>query len=136
MPRRITLVPHDPAWGLIAAEEIAFITFGLGPAVVRVEHIGSTSIPGILAKPTIDLLPIATDLEALDARAGAMVALGYDWRGEFGLPGRRYCVRDAPDGQRRFNVHCWVAGHPAVARHVSFRDYLRAHADEAKVYEA
>lgn len=136
MPRRVALVPHDPAWGLLAAEEIALITFGLGPVVVRVEHVGSTSIPGLLAKPTIDLLPIVTNLEALDARAGAMVALGYDWRGEFGLEGRRYCTRDAPDGRRLFNVHCWAQGHPGSERHIAFRDYLRAHADEAKAYEA
>ena len=136
MPRRVELVPHDPAWGLLAAEEIALITFGLGPAVVRVEHVGSTSIPGMLAKPTIDLLPIVPNLEALDARGGAMVALGYDWHGEFGLEGRRYCTRDAPDGRRLFNVHCWAAGHPALARHIAFRDYLRAHADEAQAYEA
>lgn len=135
-PARVALVPHDPAWGLLAAEEIALITFGLGPAVVRVEHVGSTSIPGILAKSTIDLLPIVTSLEALDARAGAMVALGYDWRGEFGLQGRRFCTRNAPDGRRLFNVHCWAEGHPALARHTAFRDYLRAHADEAKAYEA
>lgn len=135
-PRRVELVPHDTQWGLLAAEEIALITFGLGPAVEHVEHIGSTAIPGLLAKPTIDLLVIATSLEALDARAGAMVALGYDWRGEHGLEGRRYCTRDAPDGQRLFHVHCWAKGHPALARHLAFRDFLKAHTEEAQAYEA
>jgi len=135
-PRRVELVPHDPAWALQAAEEASLITFALGSAVIRVEHVGSTSIPGICAKPTIDLLPIATSLEALEARTGAMVALGYDARGELGLPGRRFFTRDAPDGRRLFNVHCWAEGHEALPRHFAFRDYLRAHPDEAKAYEA
>jgi GrpB-like predicted nucleotidyltransferase (UPF0157 family) len=135
-PRRVELVPHDPTWAVQAAEEAALITFALGPAVICIEHVGSTSISGICAKPTIDLLPIATSLEALDAREGAMRALGYDWRGEFGLAGRRFCTREAPDGRRLFNVHCWAEGHSELSRHIAFRDYLRAHPDEAMDYEA
>jgi GrpB-like predicted nucleotidyltransferase (UPF0157 family) len=136
VPRAVELVPHDPAWALQAAEESALISFALGPALIRVEHVGSTSIPGLRAKPTIDLLGVAISLEALDAREGAMIALGYAWRGEFGLAGRRYCSRDAPDGRRLFNVHCWAQGHDALSRHIAFRDYLRAHPAEAQSYEA
>jgi GrpB-like predicted nucleotidyltransferase (UPF0157 family) len=84
-PQAVELVPHDPAWALQAAEESALISFALGPALVRVEHVGSTSVPGLRAKPIIDLLPVATNLEALDAREGAMIALGYEWRGELGF---------------------------------------------------
>jgi GrpB-like predicted nucleotidyltransferase (UPF0157 family) len=135
-PHRIELVPHDPAWALRAAEEAALIAFALGPALICVEHVGSTSVPGIRAKPIIDLLPVAISLEALDARERDMRALGYEWRGEFGLAERRYCVRDAPDGRRLFNVHCWAEGHESLARHIAFRDYLRAHPDEAQSYEA
>lgn len=109
----------------------------LGENLITVHHIGSTAIPGIKAKPIVDLLPIVRDLAALDAKEAEVVALGYVWRGEFGLPGRRFCVlSDAETGRRLFHVHCWQAGSGEIARHLAFRDYLRAHPGQALAYEA
>lgn len=134
---RIELHPHDPAWADEARAEIARLTAALGEAVVCIEHIGSTSIPRIAAKPIIDLLPLASSLAAVDARANDVIALGYDWRGEYGIPGRRFCTRTDPaTGRRLFNVHIFANDSPDTARHVAFRDYLRAHPDEAHAYEA
>jgi GrpB-like predicted nucleotidyltransferase (UPF0157 family) len=107
----------------------------IGETLVVVHHIGSTAIPGIRAKATIDLLPLVRSLAALDARADAVRALGYDWRGEFGLPGRRFCTLTAGE-KRLFNVHIYEDGADEVARHLAFRDYLRAHPNEARAYEA
>lgn len=106
----------------------------IGPVLVAVHHIGSTSIPGIKAKPVIDLLPLVADLALLDTRESEVVQLGYEWMGEFGLPGRRF-LRLNRDGKRLFNVHCYQEHNPEVTRHLAFRDYLRAHADVAKRYE-
>lgn len=134
---RTELHPHDPAWADEARAEIARLTAALGEAVVCIEHIGSTSIPRIAAKPIIDLLPLASSLAAVDARANDVIALGYDWRGEYGIPGRRFCTRTDPaTGRRLFNVHIFASDSPDTARHVAFRDYLRAHPDEARAYEA
>jgi len=133
--RAVELLPHDPAWAAMAAAESARLADAIGPTLERVEHVGSTSIPGIVAKPTIDLMPIVRDLAELDARQSAIEALGYVWRGEFGIPGRRYCIRE--EGRRRlFHAHCHEAGSQEVGRMLAFRDYLRAHADEAGAYEA
>lgn len=131
----VTLAPHDPDWLRIAAAESARISAGIGPAILRVEHIGSTAIPGIAAKPTIDLMPLVSSEDNLDACREPMEALGYLWRGEFGIPGRRYSVMER-DGKRLFHVHIFAEGNENVARHVAFRDYLRAHRDEALGYEA
>ena len=106
-----------------------------GATLLAVHHIGSTSIAGIVAKPTIDLLPVVDSLDALEARREQIEQLGYLWRGEFGIPGRRYCVLER-DGRRIFHVHFFARGNENIARHLAFRDYLRAHRDEALAYEA
>jgi GrpB-like predicted nucleotidyltransferase (UPF0157 family) len=133
--RKVTLVPHSPAWAARAAEESGRLAAAIGETLIRVEHIGSTAIPGIAAKPIIDLMPIVQSLAALDARRPEVEALGYVWRGEFGIPGRRYCIREE-NGQRLFHVHCNETGNPEIARTLNFRDYLLAHPDEAGDYEA
>src|SRR5262245_25884424 len=124
--RKVELVPHDPSWASKAAAETARLKDAIGETLVRIEHMGSTSIPGIAAKPIIDLVPIVQSLEGLDQRQPQIEALGYIWRGEFGFPGRRYCVREE-GGRRLFHVHCYAVGHPEITRCLAFRDYLRTH---------
>ncbi len=132
--RPVHLVRHDPTWAAQAAAESQRIAQAIGPTLIRIEHVGSTAIPGIVAKPVIDLLPMVRSLAALDARRPQVEALGYVWRGEFGIPGRRYCPRDVA-GVRRFHAHCLAEGDREIARMLVFRDYLRAHPDEARGYE-
>ena len=132
----IELVPHDPRWIEVAARERSRLQGAIGDARVEVHHIGSTSIPSIRAKPIVDLIPLVTSLDALDQRKSAVEALGYEWRGEFGIPRRRYNVLvDAKTGKRVAQLHCFAADDPQVTRHLAFRDYLRAHDDEARAYE-
>lgn len=133
--RKVVLIPHDPAWAAQAAAESARLASAIGDTLISIDHVGSTAIPGIAAKPTIDLMPIVRDLAALDARRPHVEALGYIWRGEWGIPGRRYCVREE-QGRRLFHVHCHETGNPEIAGTLVFRDYLRAHPVEAHVYEA
>ncbi len=120
--------PPDPDWPDIAALEIARWTSPV-PGIIALHHIGSTSVPGLPAKPTIDLLPVFVNRKAkLEAR-DAVEALGYDWMGEHGLPGRAYArLADRETGQRQFHAHGYAAGHPDVARHLAFRDVLRQNA--------
>ena len=135
--RRIYLEPHNPEWANRAEQIAAEVAGLLGPLLVRWEHIGSTSIPGIQAKPVIDLLPLVTSVEEVDALQGAFEDAGFYWYGEFGLPGRRYVNRDDPvTGDRVTNVHIYAITNPEVERHLAFRDYLRANPDIAREYEA
>ena len=63
--------------------------------------------------------------------------LGYEWLGEFGIPGRRYCRKNDPvTGKRTFQLHCFARGAAEIARLLAFRDYLRAHPEKARAYEA
>jgi GrpB-like predicted nucleotidyltransferase (UPF0157 family) len=133
----VELVPHSPLWAEMAAAESLRLKEAIGSTLLRVEHMGSTSIPGIMAKPIIDFIPVVTDLDSLDAAQPRLEALGYDYLGEFGIPTRRYCRRNDPaTGKRVFQLHCFAHDSPQIARHLAFRDYLRAHPGIAKEYEA
>jgi len=130
----VKLRPHDPAWIEIACQESSRLASALGDNLIRFEHVGSTAIPGICAKPTIDLMPIVRSVAAIDQ--GSIEALGYRWRGEFGLSGRRYCtLTDPQTGRRLFHVHIFEVDSPHAARMIAFRDYLLAHRDVARAYE-
>lgn len=91
---KIKVVPHDSDWSNKFGEEAMHLIAALGKNVVAVHHIGSTSIPGIYAKPVIDILVEVKDIKAVDTDHPAMESLGYEVMGEFGIPGRRYFRKD------------------------------------------
>ncbi len=134
MARVIKLVPHDPAWTAAydaLSERIAAV---LGENVCRICHIGSTAVPGILAKPTIDILVEVQSLLDVDAADPQMEALGYAPKGENGIAGRRYFQKLQGD-DHLVHVHIFESGHPAIDAHLNFRDYLIACEDAAQAYE-
>jgi GrpB-like predicted nucleotidyltransferase (UPF0157 family) len=128
----IVLAPYDPAWPsqfAAARAEILSVCNGL---VIEVHHIGSTSIPGIAAKPIVDMMPVVRHFEDGAACVGGLQELGYEYRGEYGIAGRHYLVRGVP---RSHQIHMYAADHWEVERHLLFRDYLRMHADKRDAYE-
>ena len=130
------LCDHAPEWSKRAEAEMARWRGAIGTDLVAIHHIGSTSVPGLAAKPVIDLLPVLVDSSALDAARNRATELGYEWLGPFGLPGRRYCRRDDPaTGRRAFQAHAYADGSPEIIRHLAFRDWLRAAPENAQGYE-
>ena len=134
LPIPVTLAAYDSDWPRRAAVYAERLKI-LGPALVEVHHIGSTSVPGLAAKPIIDLMPLVTSLAALDAAQPQIEALGYLWYGEFGIPRRRYCSLTDAQGTRLAQLHFFAEGDPQSERHLAFRDYLRAHPAIARAYE-
>ncbi|HEY4357427.1 MAG TPA: GrpB family protein [Acidobacteriaceae bacterium] len=135
-PISVELRAHDPAWREQAASEIARIAPAFGSALLAIHHIGSTAIPGIRAKPILDLMPVVEAPGALNSPKTNLEALGYVWWGELGMPGRRYCtLSDAATGLRLVQLHCFATGTPEIERHLAFRDYLRAHSAIAAEYD-
>ena len=132
----IILRPHDATWSAAFDEAAAQLAQRLSGIVVALHHVGSTAIPGIAAKPVIDILAVVTDLEALDDRTDMLAAIGYESLGEFGIPKRRYFRRNTPAGVRTHQVHAFVTGHEQIERMLLFRDYLRATPAMAQQYEA
>lgn len=134
-PTDVLLVPPSPRWPEMAFNEGERFAALMGDNLISIHHVGSTSIPGIWAKPILDLAPEVRRLEELDDIRGRIEAAGYEFWGEYGLPGRRFCPRlDACKG-RVANIHCFQSGSPELERHLAFRDYLREHPGLAKEYE-
>jgi GrpB-like predicted nucleotidyltransferase (UPF0157 family) len=126
-----------PEWLEILRRERLRLALALGEVFVEVHHIGSTAIPNIRAKPIVDLVPVVSSLAQLDGARASLEALGYDWWGEFGIAGRRFCtLHDPVTGRRSVNAHFFAQHDPEIERHVAFRDYLRAHPEAAREYEA
>ncbi len=116
--------------------EASAITAALKNAPIVLHHIGSTAVPGILAKPIIDLLGVVDAIADIDANAHALEALGYEAKGAYGIEGRRYFRKNDSAGERRFHLHVFARDTAHVERHLAFRDYLLAHADVAAEYSA
>ncbi len=102
--------------------------------MTAVHHIGSTAVPGLRAKPVVDMLAEVADLACLDGQNDRLEALGYEVMGEFGMSGRRYFRKNNPEGGRTHQLHVFEAGSPQVRRHLDFRDFLRAHPEHALAY--
>ena len=126
MARTLALAEYDPAWSGRFAAEAARVSGAAGAAVLAVEHVGSTAVPGLLGKPVLDLAVAVSSEAAADACVAPLEALGYAYRGPYGEdPRRRYYVRD--DGGRRFaQLHLYILPAAAWDEKLAFRDALRA----------
>ena len=132
--KKVEVVPHDPRWQNAFEAEAKHIAAALGENVVAVHHIGSTAISNIYAKPVVDLLVEVRDITEVDGRSSAMETLGYEVKGEFGIPGRRYFRKDNQGGIRTHQIHAFEVGSAEVERHLAFRDYMIAHPGDAQEY--
>ena len=138
MLRKIEIVPYDPQWPHAFEMEAQKLKVVFGSELVAVHHAGSTSIPGIKAKPVIDSLVIIKDASRVHEFDEGMIHLGYRPRGECldtpsGTPGRFYYSKDTA-GKRTHQAHIMKEGHIEIEEMLSFRDYLRAHDEEAQAY--
>jgi GrpB-like predicted nucleotidyltransferase (UPF0157 family) len=126
MPSRYYFTDYSHLWPQDFEAESANLFSLLGAELLRVHHIGSTSVPRLAAKPIIDLLPIVRNIHAVDDCTSKLEAAGYKAWGEYGLPGRRLFTKDRID-VRTHNAHIYQDGDPAIERHLAFCDYLRGH---------
>ena len=125
--KRVSVVPHDPAWAEAFRLAEAELIGAFAPEPVVVHHIGSTSVPGLWSKPVIDILIEVAALAAAEQATPRLEALGYGAKGEYGIAGRRYFSRPASGRSLKVHLHAFAVGHEGIRRHLAFRDYLRAH---------
>lgn len=128
----VTVVDYDPKWITKFKEESEILRHILGEVICEIHHIGSTAVPGLMAKPIIDMMLDVKDLIDLDTKNSLLENLGYEAKGELGIKGRRY-FRKGGD-HRTHQIHAFKSGDPHLMRHLAFRDYLRAHDQIAKEY--
>lgn len=130
MTVRVRVVPYDETWPNLYEAEAAQLREAFGSSLRVLEHVGSTSIPGLAAKPVIDVVASVESLDDLDI--GALEALGYRYVPKFGeeLPNRLYFTRGD------YHLHVYEQEHNEFMDYVRFRDYLRTHPEDAQAYGA
>lgn len=129
----IEIVPYDPGWSVKFEDMRARLAAGLGPEAVRIEHVGSTAIPGLAAKPVIDIQISVPDVNDQEAFKAPIENQGFALR--WIEPGHCY-FRPPPGLPRDYQVHVCSVGSEWERVHLLFRDYLRSEPDIAAEYEA
>lgn len=114
------------------AEEAEKLKLIFGNQLLDIHHIGSTSVQGLKAKPIIDIMPVVKDINIIDKCNEKMQDIGYEPKGENGIPGRRYFQKGGDN--RSHHVHLYQVGSNEIKRHLVFRDYLQIHPDVMKHY--
>lgn len=132
-PRRLVIRDYDPGWPDLFAELRASVWPAVEDLAICIEHVGSTSVPGLAAKPVIDIDIVVTP-EHVEAAIGRVVRLGYEHRGDLGIAGREAFRR--PAGSPPHHLYLCASNSPALANHLAVRDHLRANPDVAREYGA
>ena len=123
--RKVIVVAYDHHWPAMFEGEATLIRHILGSELLEIHHIGSTSVPGLAAKPIIDMMPVVKDITNIDRFNHQMMAIGYTPKGEYGILGRRFFYKG--NDERTHHIHVFQQGSEHIERHLAFRDYLRQH---------
>ncbi len=133
MSQHITVTDYNPLWTKKFEKESILIKDIIADNCIAIYHIGSTSVPGLAAKPIIDIMVVVKSLEKVDDVAEDFLKIGYEYLGEFGIVGRRY-LRKGGD-ERTHQIHIFQADDwNNIGRHLAFRDYMRTHEKERDEY--
>ncbi|MEH7177941.1 GrpB family protein [Neobacillus vireti] len=130
--RKVEVCSYNENWCVMFAEEAEKLNLIFGTEIVDIYHFGSTAVLGLKAKPIIDLMPVVRDIDVVDQYNEEMKKIGYEPKGENGIPGRRYFKKGGDN--RTHHVHIYQVGSDEIKRHLAFRDYLRSHPDVMKNY--
>jgi proline iminopeptidase len=130
----VKLIPYQASWADLFRQEAERLRSALGDRVVRIEHVGSTSIPGVDAKPILDIVVAVRDMAEVAAFEQALKPLGYIHQAENDMPGRLYFVKRLPDSRSTHHLNITELGTECWFTHVAFRDYLREHPEAREEY--
>ncbi len=141
--RTIEIIDYDPAWATTFAELHRVIDSVLGDLALSIEHVGSTSVPGLGAKPIVDMNIVMESRDVLPSMIEALGTIGYVHKGHSAVPGRESFDREdltvPTDGSGRewpnHHLYACLRGSDALHQHIALRDHLRAHPESAREYE-
>src|SRR5574340_1299662 len=122
MPGSVVIVNYNPAWPRLYEEEKSHILKAIGRYIVEIHHIGSTSVPGLAAKPIIDIMIGIRELLLVDKCVQPLQGLGYEYLGEYGIPGRHYFRKPpvALGTHRTHHIHMTEITHDGWKRNILF----------------
>ena len=132
--KHIVVEPFDEHWRLDFLKIQNELTDALGQLAISIEHVGSTSVQGLSAKPIIDIDVVIKDYNALKDTISALEKIGYQYEGDLGIPGREAFRYDGKDHLKKHHLYVCPADSPELKRHIAFRNYLRTHPDAVRKY--
>lgn len=131
--RKYSVQDYDPNWVTQYETEEKVLKQALGNNMLSVEHIGSTSVPGLAGKPLIDILAVVQNIEEADGFEPALSSLGYHFLGQYVMEGSRLYVKEK-DNTRLVNLHFYYQGHKHIGEMIGLRNYFRSHPEVVKEY--
>jgi GrpB-like predicted nucleotidyltransferase (UPF0157 family) len=131
MPK-VIVVDYDPAWPDTFDRLRATIWPSIQSVATSIEHVGSTSVPGLAAKPVIDMTIVVPTAAAMETVINRLRRIGYEHRGDLGVPGREAFAN--PAGLPNHHLYACVAGNDGLRNHLAVRDYLRNNPSPAEAY--
>ncbi len=134
MPDPVSIVDYDARWPEVYEQEKRLIVAAIGPWLAGIEHIGSTSVPGLAAKPIIDIFVGVRSLDDAQHCIAPLATAGYVFKPDDTIPGRRYFNKGPQDNHR--HLHMVELGGEIWQDQLLFRNYLRARPDMAAAYAA
>jgi len=136
MTNEVIVVEYDPVWPSLFEEEKARLLAVVGDHIEDIQHIGSTAVPGLGAKPIIDIQMSLGDLALVEKCVGPLESIGYEYLGEYGVPGRHFFHKPArkPFAERTHHLQIVEKGGEEWRKVLLLRDCLRAHPEVAQQY--
>lgn len=132
---KVKLSPYQSVWTQLYEEEKRRLEEVIGEGIVDIQHIGSTAVLGLKAKPILDIGIAVKNFEEAFALVSPTESLGYTYRGENGIPRRHYFVKGPPN-KRTHHIHMFEEVDEEWAKHLLFRDYLWTHPETLTAYQA
>ena len=130
--REITVVAYNPEWPQMFDQEAKNLKEIFGELAIGMHHKGSTSVPNLMAKPVIDITIEVDDIAKVDQLNASLSSIGYNARGEYGMPLRRFFTKGEP---RSHHLHVWDKGHAEIEKDLLFRDTLIQNQPARLAYE-
>lgn len=131
---QVFVVPYDPLWIQSFNQIREELESALGALAVAIEHVGSTSVAGLSAKPIIDIDIVISDKSMLSETIEALSQIGYIHEGDLGISGREAFTYEDKKHLMKHHLYVCPSDSPELRRHLAFRDYLRTHPEAAKEY--
>ena len=132
--KHVIVVPYDPKWAQDFETLERRIRAALGELAVGIEHVGSTSVPGLPAKPIVDIDAVIGSMADLPDAVSALAGAGWRWEGDLGIPGREAFAYEGDEKLPAHHLYVCPADSAELRRHRAFRDWLRAHPRDALEY--
>ena len=134
MKKQVVVVPYDDAWKTDFVAIRDELNDALNGLAQNIEHVGSTSVEGLSAKPVIDIDVVIRDRSDLKYVIASLQTIGYTHEGDLGIPGREAFKYEGKEHLRKHHLYVCAQDADELKRHLSFRDYLRSHPDAVAEY--